>query len=310
MKLTYTSVFSYLRVAVAGTLVLAAVALAVTTAKMSAPLGQTERPAYTPKKVDADFFKPGRSAEAAVVAEVKNPYSSPEIESYLRRAYPADEVSGDSTLAARSGFAALNASAHAPGSWQLIGPSKATYPAVLDPFLFDGAQYVASGRVTAFAINSNCTKQSCVLYVAAAGGGVWRTDKALNGANWQFMSGSFGINAIGSLLLDPTDPSGNKLYAATGEANAAVDSEAGVGIYKTTDGGNTWALVPGSDIFFQRGIGEMDFDKDGKLLVPIASSVRGINSEDSGALSSGATGHPLPTRGLYRCDGVSCTLIR
>src|SRR5205085_10757651 len=50
--------------------------------------------------------------------------------------------------------------------------------------------------------------------------------------------------------------------------------------------------------------------KDGKLLVPIASSVRGINSEDSGALSSAATGHPLATRGLYRCDGVTCTLIR
>ena len=110
--------------------------------------------------------------------------------------------------------------------------------------------------------------------------------------------------------MDPADPSGNTVYAATGEANAAVDSEAGVGIYKTSDGGNTWALVPGSDIFFQRGIGEMAFDNAHNLLVPIASSVRGINSEDSGPLSSGATGHPLATRGLYRCDGVSCTLIR
>src|ERR1700720_4054525 len=144
MRLTYTSVFSYLRVAVAGTLVLAAVALAVTATKISTPLRQTERPAYTPKKVDADFFKPGRNAQAAVVAEAKNPDSSPEIESYLLRAYPADEVSGDSTLAARAGWASLNASAHSPGSWQLIGPSKASYPAVLDPFLFDGAPYVAS----------------------------------------------------------------------------------------------------------------------------------------------------------------------
>jgi hypothetical protein len=75
MKLTYTSVFSYLRVAVAGTLVLAAVALAVTTAKMSTPLRQTEKPAYTPKKADADFFKPGSNAEAKVVAETKNPNS-------------------------------------------------------------------------------------------------------------------------------------------------------------------------------------------------------------------------------------------
>src|SRR5205807_1514817 len=160
----------------------------------------------------------------AVVAESKNPNSSPEIEAYLLRAYPDTEVSGDATLAAKAGWASLNASAHAPGNWQLIGPSKATYPAVLDPFLFDGAQYVASGRVTAFAIAPTCTSNKCVLYVAAAGGGVWRTDKALNGSNWQFVSGGFGINAIGSLLMDPSDPSGNTVYAATGEENASGDS--------------------------------------------------------------------------------------
>ncbi len=311
MKLTYTSVFSYLRVAVAGTLVLAAVALAVTTAKMSTPLRTTQKPAYTPKKADADFFKPGRNAETAVVAEAKNPDSSPEIEAYLLRAYPSDEVSGDATLAAKAGWASLNAGAHAPGSWQLIGPSKATYPAVLDPFLFDGAQYVASGRTIAFAIAPNCTTQNCTLYLAAAGGGVWKTTKALAGSqNWQFVSGSFGINAIGSLLMDPADPSGNTVYAATGEEHASSDSEAGVGVYKTTDGGATWNLVPGTDIFFQRGIGELDFDNAHNLLVPIGSAIRGVSSVTSGASSSGATGHPLVTRGLYRCNGVSCTLIR
>jgi hypothetical protein len=316
MKPTYTSVFSYLRVAVAGTLVLAAVALAVTTAKMSTPLGQTERPAYTPKKVDADFFKPGRSAEAMLVAESKNPNSSPEIEAYLLRAYPGTEISGDATLAAKAGWASLNASAHSPGNWQLIGPSKATYPGVLDPFLFDGAQYVASGRVTAFAIAPTCTTQNCTLYVAAAGGGVWKTTKALAGnQNWQFVSGGFGINAIGSLLMDPSDPSGNTVYAATGEENASGDSEAGVGVYKTTDGGATWNLVPDSGKFFQRAIGEMAFDNsgtatNGNLLVPIGSGIRGASSVTSGASSSGNAAHPLVTRGLYRCDLVaSCTLI-
>ena len=68
-------------------------------------------------------------------------------------------------------------------------------------------------------------------------------------------------NAIGSLLMDKRDASGNTLYAGTGEPNASNDSEAGVGIYKTSDGGATWALVPGSDIFFQRAIGQMAIDK-------------------------------------------------
>ena len=181
---------------------------------------------------------------------------------------------------------------------------------MLDPFLFDGAQYVASGRVTAMAISPTCTQSKCTLYIAAAGGGVWRTDKALTGSNWEFVSGSFGTNAIGSLLMSPSDPSGNTLYAGTGEPNASGDSEAGVGIYKTTDGGQTWTRVPGSDIFFQRAIGQMALDNAGNLLVPIASAVRGISSVSSGALSSAATGHPLPTRGLYRQTGATFTLIR
>ena len=52
------------------------------------------------------------------------------------------------------------------------------------------------------------------------------------------MSDSFGTNAIGTLTYDPAN---DTLYAGTGEPNASGDSEAGIGIYKSTDGGNTWA---------------------------------------------------------------------
>src|SRR5207245_8709031 len=52
-----------------------------------------------------------------------------------------------------------------------------------------------------------------------------------------FISGSFAINAIGTLTYDATH---NTLYAGTGEPNSSGDSEAGFGIYKSTDGGNTW----------------------------------------------------------------------
>jgi len=214
------------------------------------------------------------------------PDRTPAAEAFLIRAYPATDIPASASLAAGAGWTALNAGAHSVGSWQLIGPSKATYPSVLNPFLFDGAQYVASGRVTAMAISPNCSLGKCTLYVAAAGGGVWRTDKALNGSNWQYISSSFGTNAIGSLLMDPRDASGNTLYAGTGEPNASADSEAGVGIYKTTDGGQTWALVPGSNIFFNRSIGQMALDNAGNLLVPIASGVRGVAS------TGGATGVP------------------
>ncbi len=311
---------SHLRIGIAGTLVLAAVALAVTSTKMSTPLQQAEKPAYTPKKADVDFFKPGLNARAVIVAESKNPNSSPEIEAMILRAYPADDVSGDATAAAQAGFAALNANAHSPGTWQLIGPSKATYPGVLDPFLFDGAQYVASGRVTALAMGPTCKPGNCPIYVAAAGGGVWKGADATAGTIvWQFISGNFpapvfapgvstsATNAIGSILIDPNNP--NVVYVGTGEPNASGDSEAGVGVYKSTDGGQTWSLVPDSAKFFQRSIGGLALDNAGNLLVTVASGVRGVSSVTSGASSSGATGHPLISRGLYRCNGVTCSQI-
>jgi hypothetical protein len=243
------------------------------------------------------------------------------IEDFAHRAYPLDDVPTEASLNAISGFnhfvaatAGVGNGKNTPGAWHLVGPSNAVDPNILT---FSGAQYVTSGRITALAISPACSINGCRAWAGAAGGGVWRTDNALSGsgANWTFVSGSFGTNAIGSLLLDPNDSTHNTIYAATGEPNASGDSEAGVGVYKSTDGGNTWALVPGTDIFFQRSIGQMAIDNsgtatNGTLLVPIASGVRGVSSVTGGSSSSAATGHPLATRGLYRCNGTTCTLIR
>ena len=182
---------------------------------------------------------------------------------------------------------------------------------MLNQFLFDGAPYTASGRVTALALAPGCRESKCRLYVGAAGGGIWVTDNALKkNPGWKFLTGALGSNAIGSILLDPNDSRGDTLYVGTGEPNASGDSEAGVGIFKTTNGGRTWSLVPGSDIFYQRSLGQMAFDNAGNLLVPVASGVRGISSVSAGASSSGTAAHPLVTRGLYRQTGATFALIR
>jgi hypothetical protein len=261
-------------------------------------------------KGEPNELKAGRNAETAIGAnEIRNPDATPDVEAYLLRAYPAKDIPTDATFAARSGWAALNASSHSGGSWQLIGPSQATQPGVLNQ-LGDLAKVVTAGRVTAMAIGPSCSEDNCTIYVAAAGGGVWRTRNGLGEhPDWKFLSASFGTNAMGSLLVDPADSSGNTIYAGTGEPNASVDSEAGVGIYKSTNGGRSWTLVPGSDIFFQRSIGQMALDNAGNLLVPIASGVRGVNSTDGGAISGGSTTHPLVIRGLYRQSGSTFTRI-
>src|SRR5215472_958274 len=164
-----------------------------------------------------------------------------ETEAYLNRSYPSAYVPFQQTLNAQQSWATIKAKGvgkgkNQPGAWTLAGPSNPIFPNILT---FSGAQYTTSGRITALAISPNCSTNSCTLWVAAAGGGVWRGDNALsgNGPSWTFVSDSFATNAIGTLTYDAAT---NTLYAGTGEANASADSEAGFGIYKSTDGGNTW----------------------------------------------------------------------
>src|SRR5580704_12873623 len=49
-----------------------------------------------------------------------------DVEDFLIRAYPAGDIPFEASLAARSGWAALNAASHSDGTWRLIGPSRAT----------------------------------------------------------------------------------------------------------------------------------------------------------------------------------------
>jgi len=235
----------------------------------------------------------GGNAEAAVGAnESRSFLSTPEIEKYRNRAYPANEVQWAQTIGARQAWNSVQAAGASSGAWELIGPSKATYPAVLN-FLGDHAPYVTAGRVTAMAIAPSCSKQSCRMWVAAAGGGIWRTTKALSGnPGWEFVSGSFASNAIGALTLDPNDATANTLYAGTGEANASADSEAGVGIYKSTDGGTTWThlaastVVPGyaGPAFDGRSISTIAVDRTNANVIYVASAlgIRGISSVEGG----------------------------
>jgi hypothetical protein len=242
----------------------------------------------------------------------RGPLSAAE-EEYANRAYPADEVPLSATLNAQAAFKAIKArgvgkAKNTPGQWALIGPSTANYPSVLT---FSKADYTTSGRITALAIAPSCASSKCRLWVAAAGGGIWRTDNALSGtgASWTFVSGSFATNAIGTLAVDPNDASGNTIYAGTGEPNASGDSEAGMGIYKSTDGGNSWTLVPGSSLFQDRAVSSLAFDGSGNLLVGLTSAIRGVSS-----VTGGAIGCPTPagcaTRGVYRQTGSTFTLLR
>jgi hypothetical protein len=205
-------------------------------------LAADTKPRFGLKK-NAEYGVASRNEESDENGTSEDP-SAAEAEAYQNRAYPAPYVPQQLTLNAQQGWTTIKANGvgngkNQPGKWTLAGPSNAIFPDILT---FSGAQITTSGRITALAISPNCSTNGCTLWVAAAGGGVWRGDNALsgNGPSWTFVSASFATNAIGALTYDAAT---NTLYAGTGEANASADSEAGFGIYKSTDGGGTWTQL-------------------------------------------------------------------
>jgi len=248
------------------------------------------------------------------------------LEDYAHRAYPAKDVPMEATLNAITSFRhvrAMSMGRPSVGAWQLIGPSKADVPDILT---FSGTEYFASGRVTALAIDPSCSNRRCTVWVGAAGGGVWRTDNALSGsgASWTFVSDSFGTNAIGTLTYDAAN---NALYAGTGEPNASGDSEAGLGIWKSTDRGNTWTQLsatigpitttsPGTgpngtygpgNAFLGRSISSIVVDPTNPthLYVSSARGVRGVSSVTGGGTSNPPT--PRPPFGLFESTDGGAT---
>lgn len=73
-------------------------------------------------------------------------------------------------------------------------------------------------------------------YVAAVGGGVWKTTDA--GASWRQLADEVPNLAVSALVQCPSNP--NIMYAGTGESFFSVDVINGNGILKSTDRGETW----------------------------------------------------------------------
>ena len=107
-------------------------------------------------------------------------------------------------------------SPHAAVPWQYLGPKN------------------ISGRATDIAVADGPSGRR--IYVGYATSGVWKTDD--NGATWQAIFDDMPSTSIGDLAIAPSSP--DTLWVGTGEANLFRASMAGVGIYKSTDGGRTF----------------------------------------------------------------------
>ena len=242
-------------------------------------------------------------------------------EQYQQRAYPAEEVTPAATAAAQQAWAKLQTRGskgkNNAGQWTLIGPSHADMPGLL---VFSGADYTTSGRITSMALDPDCSNATCRVWIGAAGGGVWRTSNGLSGSpKWEYVSGDMPSNAIGALAYDAAS---GTLYAGTGELNSSADSEAGVGLFKSTDGGTTWTMLPAvttttislaytGNAFKDRAISEIAVDPTNPNVIYVASgsAVRGVCSVSNGCNAAPPT--PLPGRGVMKSTdgGQTFTLL-
>src|SRR3954447_3717137 len=238
------------------------------------------------------------------------------------RAYPKSYVNDRLALKGSRAFKRLPSSAPASSfrspadykaaqcgssqSWKALGPVTPDVAAEATQFFNTatgvGTPTTNSGRVTAMAIDPNCGKKhaGCRMWVAAAGGGVWRTHNALDDhVKWIKPSGGLPTNSFGSLFVDPNDRSGDTIYAGSGEPNGSGDSEAGLGLFRSRDGGKTWHLVKGSrPVAIDRSIGAIEVKPGHPNVIYIGTDVARHGS--SSANGGRRTPPNAPALGVYK----------
>ncbi len=90
-----------------------------------------------------------------------------------------------------------------------------------------------SGRIADIAIHP---VDESVWYIAVGSGGVWKTENA--GTTWNPIFDDQSSYSIGCVSVDPSNP--HTIWVGTGENVGGRHVGYGDGIYKSTDGGNSW----------------------------------------------------------------------
>ena len=141
--------------------------------------------------------------------------------------------------------------------WRLIGP-------------FRGGRAVAVSGVPG---------DEATFYFGSVDGGVWKTTDA--GTTWKPIFDGQPVASIGALAVAPSNP--RVIYAGTGETDIRSDLASGAGVYRSSDGGETWKFA-----------GLKDTRQIAKIIV---------DPQNPDIVYVGALGHaygPNPERGVYK----------
>ena len=160
--------------------------------------------------------KDGRKRDRAAISAQYNlaleadEQGPPRVEQIFRASAQREAIVRDAQLGARAKSAGLQ-----PSQWQAIGPSN------------------VGGRVRAIAFDPRNPNRA---FAGSATGGLWLTENG--GAYWSAIFDFLPNLSITTIVVDPAFP--DVMYLGTGEASAGY---AGVGAFKSTDGGLTWRFL-------------------------------------------------------------------
>lgn len=93
-----------------------------------------------------------------------------------------------------------------------------------------------SGRISDLSVYE---KNPAIYYVATAHGGVFKTTS--NGATYEAQFQDQGLISVGDVTMSQNNP--DLVWIGTGESNNRQSTSWGNGVYKSTDGGDTWKLM-------------------------------------------------------------------
>ncbi|MEQ1692261.1 MAG: hypothetical protein ABMA00_13305, partial [Gemmatimonas sp.] len=110
-------------------------------------------------------------------------------------------------------------------------------PSPFDSLYFRGiGPAAAGGRIHDLQIDP---RNPAVLYVGTASGGIWKSSN--NGVTWKDIFGTQADNTFGALAIFAGDS--KIIWAGSGENNNRQSSSWGGGVYRSTDGGDTWKYL-------------------------------------------------------------------
>lgn len=149
------------------------------------------------------------------------------------------------------------------GDWVNLGPF--TIP--------EGRGYKGLGRLNAIAfdpINPD------IIWVGSPSGGLWKT--TTGGNNWTSSTQDLPSLGVSAILIDHTNP--DIMYIGTGDRDAG--DAAGIGVYRSDDGGETWQQWNSG--MGNRIVGRLLMHPDNRLVI-FAATNGGIYRTNNGGMS-------------------------